>query len=118
MIGLFGLLAILSLEKVPVAVFLSLAVYLLSKLSGLISQMLKESVYLSDGSLSSRFTESVFNGILHVLPGLESFAENDVYFQDMALTPLLMMQMLSVSIYILLILSVCLIDFYRKEINL
>ena len=118
LLGLVGLLTILSLEKVPVAVFLSLAVYLLSKLSGLIGQMLKESVYLSDGSLSSRFAESVFNGILHVLPGQESFAENDVYFQDMALMNLLMTQMFSVSIYILLILSVCLIDFYRKEINL
>ena len=118
LVGLIGLLTILSLEKVPVAVFVSLSVYLLSKLSGLISRMLQESVYLSDGALSSRFAEAVFSGILHLLPGLESFAESDVYFQQLALTPLLMTQLLSVAVYDFLILSVCLIDFYRKEINL
>ena len=117
LVGLIGLLTVLSLEKVPVAVFVSLSVYLLSKLSGLINQMLEESVYLSDGALSSRFTEAVFSGILNVLPGLESFAESDVYFQQLALTPLLMTQLFSVSVYVFMILSVCLIDFYRKEIS-
>jgi ABC-type transport system involved in multi-copper enzyme maturation permease subunit len=117
LVGLIGLLTILSLEKVPVAVFVSLSVYLLSKLSGLISRMLQESVYLSDGALSSRFAETVFSGILYILPGLESFAESDVYFEQLALTPLLITQLLSVSVYVLLILSVCLVDFYRKEIN-
>jgi len=54
LISLLGLLAILSLEKIPQAVFFSLAVYLLAKLSGLIVLMLGESVRLSEGSVTSR----------------------------------------------------------------
>lgn len=118
LVGLIGLLAILSLEKVPLAVFLSLAVYLLSKLSGLISQMLAESVYLSDGDPVNRFVETVFGGILHLLPGLESFAQNIVFFEELHMFTLLATQFQSVSVYILFILSVCLFDFYRKEFNL
>ncbi len=117
LVGLIGFLAILSLEKVPLAVFLSLAIYLLSKLSGLIEQMLLQSVHLSDGSLANRFAESVFSGILHLLPGLESFAQNDVYFEDRVLSSLLAAQFQNVSVYILFIVAACLVDFYRKEFN-
>ena len=80
LIGLLGLLAILSLEKIPLAVIFTLAVYLLAKLSGLIGQMLSESVKMSDGSLTSRFVEMIFQTILYVLPGLETFADSDVFF--------------------------------------
>lgn len=118
LVGITGLLAILSLEKVPLAVFLSLAVYLLSKLSGLINQMLTESVNLSDASLASRFAEIVFGGIMVLLPGLESYAQNNVYFEDMAMTAMLTVQLESVSVYVLFLLTACLIDFYRKEFNL
>ncbi len=118
LVGLLGLLAILSLEKVPLAVFLSLAVYLLSKLSVLIKQMIAESVYISDGSMANRFAEAVFSGILYLLPGLESFAQNDVYFSTMAMTSILVTQFQHVSVYAVFILAACLVDFYRKEFNL
>jgi len=118
LVGLLGLLAILSLEKIPQAVFFSLAVYMLSKMSGLISQMLAESVDLSDGGLANRISELIFNGILHVIPRIEAFAQNDVFFESSALSEILLNQLGTVSLYSLFLLAVCLIDFYRKEFNL
>jgi len=118
LVGLVGLLAILSLEKIPQAVFFSIAVYLLAKLSGLISQMLAESVYLSDGGLANRFSESIFSAILYVIPRLEAFAQNDVFFEPHNLSQILLNQLGTVSVYSLFLIAVCLIDFYRKEFNL
>jgi len=100
------------------AVFFSVAVYLLAKLSGLIGQMLAESVYLSDGGLANRFSESIFSGILYVIPRLEAFAQNDVFFQPQGLSGILLSQLSTVSVYSLFLIAVCLIDFYRKEFNL
>ncbi|MCP4433306.1 MAG: hypothetical protein GY806_20205 [Gammaproteobacteria bacterium] len=115
--GLIGFLAILSLEKIPQAMFFSLAIYLLAKLSELISQMLSESVYLSDGGLASRFAEFVFSAILHVIPGLNAFARNDVFFEPLDLSTMLLTQLGVVSLYSLFLLAVSSIDFYRKEFN-
>ena len=118
LISLLGLLAILSLEKIPLAVFFSLAIYLLAKLSGLISQMLAESVRLSDGSASSRAVEFIFGAILYVIPDGGSFAQNDVFFGALELFAMLGNQLFSVTLYLLFLLAVCLIDFYRKEFSL
>ncbi len=118
LVGLLGLLAILSLEKIPQAVFFSLAVYLLAKLSGLITLMLAESVKLSEGSITSRTVEFIFNAILYVIPGNSAFAESDVFFSNHDLLALLGAQLLSVSVYALFLIAVCLVDFYRKEFNL
>jgi hypothetical protein len=117
LISLLGLLAILSLEKIPQAVFFTLAIYLLAKLSGLIVLMLAESVRLSDGSPASRAVEFVFKAILYILPDDGSFAENDVFFSQLELLPILGAQLLSVAIYAGFLLAVCLFDFYRKEFN-
>lgn len=118
LLGLLGFLAILSLEKIPQAVFFSLSVYLLAKLSGLITLMLSESVKLSEGSATSRFVDSTFGAILYLIPGVESFAENDVFFEDIDLLATIGVQGSTVGIYALFLLCVCLIDFYRKEFNL
>lgn len=118
LLGLLGMLAILSLEKIPLAVCFALAVYLLAKLSGLISQMLAESVRFSDGSATSRFVEVIFSAILYLIPGLESFAENDVFFGGVDLLQTLSVQFSSTLIYALFLIAVCLVDFYRKEFNL
>ena len=117
LISLLGLLAILSLEKVPLAVFFTLAIYLLAKLSGLISLMLAESVRLSDGSVASRTMEMIFGAILYVIPDAGSFAESDVFFGGFDLLARLGDQLLSVTVYALFLLAVCLVDFYRKEFN-
>jgi hypothetical protein len=117
LISLLGLLAILSLEKIPPAVFFTLAIYLLAKLSGLISEMLAQSVYLSDGSAASRALELFFSAILYVIPGNSSFAQNDVFFEAANLFTALASQFLSVAVYALFLLAACLVDFYRKEFN-
>jgi hypothetical protein len=118
LLGTLGLLAILSLEKIPQAVIFSLAIYLLAKFSGLISLMLTESVKLSEGSITSRVVEFIFDAILYVLPDSKAFAENDVFFASHDLIAMLGNQLAAVSIYALFLLAVCLIDFYRKEFNL
>jgi ABC-type transport system involved in multi-copper enzyme maturation permease subunit len=118
LLGLLGLLAILSLEKIPQAVFFSLAVYLLAKLSSLIVLMLDESVRLSEGSLTSRVVEFIFGAVLYVIPGSHTFAQNDVFFETVDLLATLGSQLFSVTIYALFLLSVCLVDFYRKEFNI
>ncbi|MCP4765372.1 MAG: hypothetical protein GY875_03800 [Gammaproteobacteria bacterium] len=117
LISLLGLLAILSLEKIPQAVFFSLAIYLLAKLSGLINLMLAESVRLSEGSAGSRAVEFIFGSILYVIPDAGSFAESDVFFEPIDLLATLGDQLLSVTVYALFLLAVCLVDFYRKEFS-
>jgi ABC-type Na+ efflux pump permease subunit len=117
LVSLLGLLAILSLEKIPQAVFFSLAIYLLAKLSGLISLMLAESVRLSEGSAGSRAVEFIFGSILYLIPGNGSFAESDVFFESIDLLAILGDQLFSVTVYALFLLAVCLVDFYRKEFN-
>jgi ABC-type transport system involved in multi-copper enzyme maturation permease subunit len=119
LVSSIGLLGILSLEKIPQAVFFSLAIYLLAKFSGVISQMLSESVKLSDGSASNRFAELVFKGILHVMPGSQAFAQNNIFFEPTLLPyDLLSVQLLTVVVYSAFVIAICLIDFYRKEFNL
>ena len=118
LLGLLGLLAILSLEKIPQAIIFSLAIYLLAKFSGLISVMLVESIKLSEGSVPSRVVEFIFNAILYVIPGSQAFAENDVFFASYDLMTLLGTQFVTVLVYSLFLLVICLVDFYRKEFNL
>lgn len=119
LVSSIGLLGILSLEKIPQAVFFSLAIYLLAKFSGVISQMLSESVKFSDGGVSNRFAELVFKGILHVMPGSQAFAQNNIFFEPTLLPyDLLSVQLLTVVVYSAFVIAICLIDFYRKEFNL
>ena len=118
LLGLLGLLAILSLEKIPQAVFFALAVYLFAKLSGLLTLIVAESVKMSEGSTASRTVEFVFNAILYVMPGIDTFADSNVFFVDLDLLHSLGEQMLSVVVYALFLLAVCMVDFYRKEFNL
>jgi hypothetical protein len=80
--------------------------------------MLDESVRLSDGSLASRFGEFIFGAILYLLPGLQTFAENDVFFEKIDMLPAIALQFSSTLVYALFLVAVCLIDFYRKEFNL
>lgn len=118
LLGMLGFVAILSLEKIPQAVFFALSIYLLAKVSGLISQMLAESVKLSSASLTSRVTEFIFDSILYVIPGTSSFAENDVFFGNLDLAALLGEQFTMAAIYTGFLVCICLVDFYRKEFNL
>jgi hypothetical protein len=119
LVSLIGLLGILSLEKIPQAIIFSTAIYLLAKFSAVISQMLSESVMLTDGGASNRFAEWVFKAVLHVMPSSQAFAQNNIFFDASLLSfDLVLSQFLTVSIYAAFLIGVCLIDFYRKEFNL
>ena len=118
LVGLLGLLAIMSLEKVPQAVFFALAVYLLAKLSGLIGLIVEESVRMAEGSAASRTVQFIFDAILYVMPDSTHFAQNDVFFAALEPVAALGQQALGVLVYGGFLLVVCLIDFYRKEFNL
>jgi len=118
LVGCIGLLAIISLEKLPSAIMLSLALYLLVKFSGLISLMLSESVRLNESSSSSVFVESIFKMLQNVLPSAQSFASNNIFFESFEPLQLLGPQLLLVLIYSTFLMMICLVDFYRKEFNL
>ena len=117
LVGLLGLLATLSLEKVPSATFFSLAIYLFAKLSGLITLVVAGSVRMSEGEVVNRFIETVFDAILYVIPSSQTFANSDVFFADIHPWDALASQCLPVLVYALFLLAICLVDFYRKEFN-
>ena len=118
LLGLLGLLAALSLEKIPQAFFFALAVYVLAKLSALIQLMLAESVRLSDGGAGSRAMDWLFGAILYIMPGTDAFADSDVFFSAADGWALLPGQAAGVAIYAAFLTAACLVDFYRKEFNL
>ncbi len=117
LLGLLAMFAALSLEKIPMAVFFSLAIYLLAKLSNLILLMVSETVRLSEGSASSEFTSLVFTSILHLIPGTSSFANSDAFFDGFDQLSALGTQFVSVIIYAALLVAASLVDFYRKELH-
>lgn len=117
LLGLLAMFAALSLEKIPMAVFFSLAIYLLAKLSNLIVLMVSESVRLSDGSASTEFTSMVFSSILYLIPGTSSFADSDAFFGGINQAAALGEQLFSVFIYSCLLVAASLVDFYRKELH-
>jgi len=117
LVGLLGLIAILSLEKIPQAVFFTLAIYLLAKLSELIRQMLSYAVEYSDSSAANQFAEAIFNFILNIIPRLDAFAQNDLFFKSTGLLEALILQSQTVAVYAIFLITVSLVDFYRKEIN-
>ena len=69
--GQFALLAIISLEKLPVAVIFSIAFYLLAKLTPLIDLILSQSSHYYDEEKSYQLAEWFFSAIQYVLPGIE-----------------------------------------------
>jgi ABC-type Na+ efflux pump permease subunit len=118
MVGSIALLAGLSLEKVPAGVMLAISLYLLSRLAPLIDQMLVQSIELSESSLSTLFVEKLFNAITFILPGEQSFAVNNVFFNSVDIASALLAQSQQSLIYSFFIISAVMIDFYRKEFNL
>ncbi len=117
LVGQFTLLAIMSLEKLPLAVIFSLSVYLLSKASSLIDLILSRSSQFYNEEGSFQFIQFLFTVIHYVLPGASYFAQNNVFFVSLKLTDLLTTQFISVLVYSAFLQSVLLIDFYRKEFN-
>jgi len=113
-----ALLAILSLEKVPSAMILLLSLYVLSRASPIILEIIGQSVYYSDGDAVNQFILWVFKGITFVLPSPHVFVQNDLFYGQQFAQVNLAQQALWVLLYGAFITLVSLFDFYRKEFAL
>lgn len=117
LIGQFALLAILSLEKLPLAVIFTLAVYLLAKFTPWLDLIFSQSMDFYQQEQIFQFSHRVFSAIQYLLPDMSAFARNNLIFELKDSAGMLLNQLISVMIYGLFILFVILIDFYRKEFN-
>ena len=117
LVGHFALLSSLSLVKLPLAVLLTLALYLLSKSAPVVDLMLSHSsAYYSD-EREFQLSSEIFQFIQYLLPNMSVFAQNNALFTGENYTVLLTQQVITVVIYSIFIQFVILIDFYRKEFN-
>ncbi len=117
LVGQFAILAIMSLEKLPVAVIFTLAIYLLAKAAPLINLVLTQSSVFYEDETSFQVSNYIFSVIQYVLPDVSSFASNNVLLEQSWSPALLTNQLISVLVYGLFIQFVILMDFYRKEFN-
>jgi hypothetical protein len=117
LVGLFSILAALSLEKLPIALVFSFVVYLFSKLVPLINYIFnKSSLYYQDET-GFQLGNMMMKGISFVLPDMSVFAQNNALFESSDFLHLLFTQTSSLMVYGLFIFLVILVDFYRKEIR-
>jgi hypothetical protein len=117
LVGLFSILAALSLEKLPIALVFSFVVYLFSKLVPLINYIFnKSSLYYQDET-GFQLGNMMMQGISFVLPDMSVFAQNNALFESSDFLHLLFTQASSLMVYGLFIFLVILVDFYRKEIR-
>jgi len=117
LVGQLTLLAIISLEKLPVAVVFTLAIYLLAKSAPIIDLILSQSAGFYEEERGFQFAAAIFSLIRYVLPDLSAFAQNNVLFEGARAGAAFGQQLISVIIYSLFIQFVTLLDFYRKEFN-
>lgn len=117
LVGQFSVLAILSLEKLPIAVIFTLAVYLLSKSSATVDLIFSQSIVHYEEESGFQLTALLFSLLQYVLPGAKAFAQNNLLFDSAEFLTELFQQLVTVLVYGLFIQFVILIDFYRKEFN-
>ena len=117
LVGQFAILAILSLEKLPVAVIFTLAIYLLAKATPIIDLVLTQSSVYYDEETGFQLSIFIFSLIQYVLPDSSAFAQNNVLLESSLTGALLIKQLLAVLVYGVFIQFVTLLDFYRKEFN-
>jgi len=116
LVSVIALLAIISLEKVPSAVMLTVCLYVLARASDSIVSIVEMSVHYSDQSLVNQAVLYTFKFIQFLLPNTNAYLAND-YFFNINIDGLanLFNQALSVLVYVIFIGMVILYDFYRKE---
>lgn len=116
--SLLALLAILSLEKIPSAMMLFISLYILSRASPIIIEIIEQSVYYSDGNVVNKSILITFQLIDMILPNAAVFLQSDLFFNLDVSEVNLWAQFLWVLLYGLFIFAVILFDFYRKEFAL
>ena len=117
LVGQFTVLAIISLEKLPLAVMFTLAIYLLAKSTPLIDLILAQTQVYYQEEQGVQLSSYVFTLIQYVLPDASAFAQNNALLGGENKMSLLMQQLVSVLVYSAFIQFVILLDFYRKEFN-
>lgn len=117
LVGHFALLSSLSLERLPLAVLLTMAFYLLAKSAPVIDVILTHSSPYYDEEAGFQLSTWVFSMIQYVLPDMNVFAQNNLLFSRGPFGLVLGFQLLNVLIYSGLLQAVILVDFYRKEFN-
>ncbi len=119
LVSFIALLAVISLEKIPTAFFLTLSLYVLARLSDAIEQIISMSVEYSEASTVNVLMSHLFSVIQLVLPGSGAFLNNNLFFtQSTQVMNLLLEQASSVSMYGLFLMAIILFDFYRKDFAL
>lgn len=117
LLGQFAVLAIISLEKLPVAIIFTLAVYLLAKSAPVIDVIFSQSTVYYEDESGFQLSAFVFSIVQYVLPGSTAFAQNNLLFELTGTWSTLVQQFITVLIYGAFIQFVILVDFYRKEFN-
>lgn len=117
LVGFFALLAIISLEKLPVAIIFSIALYLLAKAAPVINLILSQSSPIYEDEKGFQLAQWFFGVIQYVLPDAKVFAQNNIVFGGVSIAEPLLQQLISVLVYSCFILFIVLVDFYRKEFN-
>lgn len=116
--SMMALLAILSLEKIPNAMMLLLSLYLLSRSSRVIIEIIEQSVYYSSGDTLNKIILSIFQLISFVLPNTHAFLQNNLFYTLNTAAFQLAQQSAWVALYSLFLLAIIVFDFYRKEFAL
>lgn len=117
LVGLFSILAALSLEKLPVALVFSFVVYLFAKLVPLINYIFNQSSLYYQDEAQFQLGNSMMQAISLILPDMSVFAQNNALFESSDLLSLLFKQTTSLLVYGVFVFLVILVDFYRKEIK-
>jgi hypothetical protein len=117
LVGLISMLAILSLEKLPVAIVFSIALYLFSRLAPVIVYIFNQSEMYYQDEKGFQLGNMLMSILQYVLPDLSIFAQNNALFEQAHYFQLLSSQAVSLLVYGCFIFIIILVDFYRKEIR-
>jgi hypothetical protein len=117
LVGQFALLAAISLGNLAAAVLFTLGFYLLCRVAPVLDVVFARSMDFYGEERGFQFMHQLFGVIRYILPDARVFASNNQFFEPLDMAELLPRQLLALAIYSGFILSVLLVDFYRKEFN-
>lgn len=117
LVAQIGILMSVSLEKMPLAVVLTIAVYLLSRLLPLFELIVENSARYYNEEPGIQVSGMVLSVVGYVLPGWKAFAQTNALVGEQSKAVVLVQQLLPVVVYSLFLQAIILFDFYRKEFN-
>jgi ABC-type transport system involved in multi-copper enzyme maturation permease subunit len=109
-----SIFCIITFNQVMPAASFVLGFYLLSRSTGTL-QLISASTLLADQSLSHRFMDWSLNALAYLLPGLDRFSQTVLLVSENATLANLANPLGQTFVYVPLLLSAALFDFYRKN---